>query len=139
MKHKEGITAICPLRNGDFASGSLDTTIKIWEPSTGKCKRTLKGHTHAILVIRELITGHLVSSSQDRTIILWNRENGSIHNTLEGFDNPIVEIVPLTDTFNSITLLCNETFFLVWKGLSDKKDNLNAIESDCGKITSIDS
>ena len=63
--HKDAVTCLKDLKSGDIASGSLDTTIKIWEPSTGKCKKTLKGHTHAIIAFEELSNGYLVSSALD--------------------------------------------------------------------------
>jgi len=74
------------LSNGNIASGSLDTTVKIWDLASGKCKQTLKGHTHAIIVLEELSNGYLASSALDKTIVIWNLENGEIFNTLEGFE-----------------------------------------------------
>lgn len=49
LKHKDEISCIMNLKNGTIATGSFDTTIKIWEPNTGKCRRILDGHTHVVL------------------------------------------------------------------------------------------
>jgi len=65
LMDKDEITCLLDLSNGDIVSGSLDTTIKIWDHSNGKCKWTLKGHTHAVIVLLELTDGHLVSSALD--------------------------------------------------------------------------
>jgi WD40 repeat protein len=83
------VTCLKDLSNGDVASGSLDTSIKIWDPSTGKNKKTLKGHTHAIIALEELSNGQLVSSALDKTVVIWNVQSGLISNTLEGFEEPI--------------------------------------------------
>jgi len=122
MNHKDAITCLLDLKNGDIASGSLDTTIKIWDPITGKCKRTLKGHTHAIIVLLELEDSHLVSSALDQTLVIWDVQTGVIFNTLEGFEQPITQMVKLPN--DVVAMNCNEFFFLCWEGVSDKKENL---------------
>jgi WD40 repeat protein len=33
---------------------------------------------------------------------------------------------------------CNESFFLVWEGVSDKKDNLKAYDTELGAVTCIE-
>jgi WD40 repeat protein len=53
FKHKDEISCILCLKSGLIASGSFDSSIKIWEPETCKCRRVLDGHTHAILCIIE--------------------------------------------------------------------------------------
>jgi WD40 repeat protein len=55
-----------------MASGSLDTSIKIWDPFTGKCEKSFEGHTHSILCLTELADGSLASGSVDKTIIIWD-------------------------------------------------------------------
>lgn len=36
-----------------------------------------------------------------------------------------------------LVLSCDESFFLVWEGLTDKKDNLKAIPCESGTITAV--
>ena len=86
------ITAICSLSNNNFVTGSLDTSLKIWDIRTGKILKKLNGHTHAVIMIAELSNLNIVSTSLDKTIIIWSYD-GMIINTLEGFDNPVMEVV----------------------------------------------
>lgn len=56
-----------------IASCSSDQTVKIWEPLTGECIKTLEGHKDIVQTIAFCPTGRLVASgSADRTIRLWN-------------------------------------------------------------------
>ena len=43
--HTDLVRALAVLNNGDLASGSADTTIKVWNATSEKLKRTIKGHT----------------------------------------------------------------------------------------------
>ncbi|HEY9810405.1 MAG TPA: NB-ARC domain-containing protein [Halomicronema sp.] len=56
-----------------IASCSSDHTVKIWEPLTGECIKTLEGHRDIVQTIAFCPNGGLVASgSADRTIRLWN-------------------------------------------------------------------
>ncbi|NEP75376.1 MAG: hypothetical protein F6K25_27575 [Okeania sp. SIO2G4] len=55
-----------------LASGSIDTTVKIWHRD-GRLYRTLRGHSAIVRDIAFSPDGQmLASASGDRTIILWN-------------------------------------------------------------------
>ena len=56
--------------NGNFASGSSDKVIRIWEDS-GNCVAALTGHTDPVSCLACLDDGTLVSGSDDKTIRLW--------------------------------------------------------------------
>ena len=90
--HNLQIYCIQPLSNGNIATGSLDTTIKVWDPVNFKLINVFEGHTHMVTRIIELANGNLVSSSLDKTINVWNRNSGEILNTLEGFLKDVEEI-----------------------------------------------
>ncbi|KAK9318845.1 WD40-repeat-containing domain protein [Lipomyces orientalis] len=97
LGHRQAVTSIAfhPLFSV-LASGSEDTTIKIWDWELGELERTLKGHTKGVLDLdfggrpgEEL----LVSCSSDLTIKLWdaNDEYKNIR-TLKGHDHTVSSV-----------------------------------------------
>jgi platelet-activating factor acetylhydrolase IB subunit alpha len=79
-----------------LASGSEDTTIKIWDYELGELERTLKGHTKAVLDVD--FGGPrggtlLASCSSDLTIKLWDPSDEYKNiRTLPGHDHSISSI-----------------------------------------------
>jgi WD40 repeat protein len=70
-----------------LASASADTTVRIWDPLTGKqTGAPLRGHTDQIRVIRLVTTTDrrnlLISGSHDGTIRLWNPATGQPVHTI---------------------------------------------------------
>jgi hypothetical protein len=60
-----------------LASGSLDRTVKIWEPATGKLLRTLNGHDFWVnSVAFHPKSFELASGSQDAQVKLWDVRSG---------------------------------------------------------------
>lgn len=63
-----------------FATGSADTTIKIWKPAgTSRhynCSVALKGHSKLVYSLVAVSAKYLASASDDWTIRIWNTENG---------------------------------------------------------------
>lgn len=88
--HKEGITCL-RFNRKHLMSGSLDTTIKIWNVETGECVRTLTGHLKGVRSLafdnQKLITGGF-----DSTIKVWNYHTGQCISTYRGHDDTVSSV-----------------------------------------------
>ena len=78
-----------------LASGSDDTTIKIWNLETGECIKTLTGHTNWVLSLQPLAKNRLASGSGDKTIIIWNLDTGESCKTLTGHTGYVLALQSL--------------------------------------------
>jgi len=62
------------LRSNLIASGiNKDSSIKIWDLSTGVCKKTLNGPIQGVSIISKLDRNQIVTGSwKDYSIKIWN-------------------------------------------------------------------
>jgi WD40 repeat protein len=66
-----------------LATSSSDSTVRLWDVSTGKLRHTLEGHSGEIDSIAFSPDGRvLVSGSKDRTIKVWDAATGRLQRTL---------------------------------------------------------
>lgn len=78
-----------------LATGSDDTTVRIWCDETGECLRVLKAHTKGVYCVRWSKTDNgliLATASYDKTIKIWNCEEGILLSTLSGHLDSIYNI-----------------------------------------------
>lgn len=83
------VKALIGLPDGGLASGSWDSTIKIWNPQYAELKRTLTGHTSGVLSLGILPNGELLSASADKTIKIWRYDKGESVHTLNAHNDSI--------------------------------------------------
>jgi WD40 repeat protein len=85
--HSKAIMHVCTSQNGRMvATGSGDTSIRIWNASHGKvvCEKVLLGHKGAVSALCLSAGGNvLVSSSTDNTIRIWDPRTGDCQKVLK--------------------------------------------------------
>ncbi len=64
-------------------SGSVDTTIKIWNIQRQECLATLKGHSSTVRCLEYIPSKNLIISSSDNVVKLWNVETASLIQNLK--------------------------------------------------------
>lgn len=70
-----------------LVTASGDSTVKVWDVSTGKEVLTLRGHTNQVWRVAIDKTGsHIASAGADGTIRLWNAADGKELRVIRGHD-----------------------------------------------------
>ena len=76
-----------------LASGSLDNTIRLWDPVTGEQEQPLAGNTNPVFSVVFSPDGRtLASGSLDNTIRLWDPVTGEQEQPLAGNTNPVFSV-----------------------------------------------
>jgi F-box and WD-40 domain protein MET30 len=88
--HTNGIMCL-QFDDNILATGSYDTTIKIWDIETGKELRTLHGHESGVRALQFDDT-KLISGSIDRTLKVWNWRTGECKSTLTGHMGGVISL-----------------------------------------------
>ncbi len=72
--HDSSITSLCLSENRmRLISGSKDGTIKVWNPTSGQCLNTLRGHNHKVFTVTcDSNFDYILSGGEDKTVRLWN-------------------------------------------------------------------
>lgn len=72
MGHRGPVNAV-QLHGNYLVSASSDTTLKLWDITSGACIRKFVGHIHGIACVK-FDGRRIVSGSNDQTIKIWDAE-----------------------------------------------------------------
>eukprot|EP01104_Vermistella_antarctica_P012122 TRINITY_DN3455_c0_g1_i1.p1 TRINITY_DN3455_c0_g1~~TRINITY_DN3455_c0_g1_i1.p1 ORF type:complete len:489 (+),score=18.48 TRINITY_DN3455_c0_g1_i1:60-1469(+) len=84
--HTEAVLSVQFSPDGTkLASGSGDTTVRLWDVETATAKKQLRGHTDWVLCVAWSPDGKkLATGSNDNTIRIWDAETGKSIKLLKG-------------------------------------------------------
>ncbi|MEU0210084.1 NB-ARC domain-containing protein [Streptomyces canus] len=74
-----------------IATGSRDTTVRIWSSATGEALHTLTGHQGPVRAVAFSPDGRLLATGgRDATLRLWDAVTGQAVRTMRGHDGPVL-------------------------------------------------
>lgn len=86
--HDDHVITCLQFYGNKIVSGSDDNTLKVWSATTGKCLRTLVGHTGGVWS-SQMSGTIIISGSTDRTLKVWDAETGVCIHTLYGHTSTV--------------------------------------------------
>jgi WD40 repeat protein/GTPase SAR1 family protein len=103
--HTGWVNSVAISPDGSWAaSGSEDTTVRIWDLETGECRATLTGHTDQVLSIAITPDGkRILSGSKDKSVRVWDAGSGQALARLDGHRNDIWSVVALRDNARALS------------------------------------
>jgi WD40 repeat protein len=92
--HSNTVSSVAFSHNSTrLASASYDSTVKIWDASSGTCLHTLEGHSSEVTSVAfSHESTRLASASYDNTIKIWDASNGACLHTLEGHSSEVSSV-----------------------------------------------
>ncbi len=79
--HKESVADIAISPDGRFvASGSSDSTVRIWDVETGKLMKILMGHKQRVSSVTFSTDGKQIVSTSVSGCLIWDRASGNLIN-----------------------------------------------------------
>lgn len=86
--HDDHVITCLQFHGNRIVSGSDDNTLKVWSAMTGRCLRTLVGHTGGVWS-SQMSDEVIVSGSTDRTLKVWDLDSGICLHTLYGHTSTV--------------------------------------------------
>ncbi len=104
--HKHWIMSVAVSPDGTWAaSGSNDSTVRIWDLETGACRATLKGHIGGITSVAITPDGkRILSAAGDASLRVWDLISDRESAKLKGHKNSVVcSVVVLQDNARALS------------------------------------
>src|SRR5205085_4430696 len=94
--HTARVTAVAWSPDGKrIASGSLDTTVQVWDATTGNHSSIYRGHTADVAAVAWSPDSKLIASgSYDKTVQVWNASTGEVLYTYNGYNVKAAKLNP---------------------------------------------
>jgi WD40 repeat protein len=101
-----------------LASASHDSTVRIWDASSGACLQTLEGHSSYVYSVAfSHDSTRLASASYDRTVRIWDASSCACLQTLEGHSS-VVHSVAFSHDSTRLASASNDRTVKIWDASS---------------------
>ncbi|KAB8238710.1 WD40-repeat-containing domain protein [Aspergillus alliaceus] len=118
-----------------LASGSADTTIKVWDVNTGKELQTLTGHSNMVMSVAFSPDGSILASgSADTTLELWDVKAGKKLQTLVGHSDQVISVAFSPDG-STLASGSADTTLILWDVKAGKE--LQKLAGHLNKVTAV--
>ena len=113
--HRDWVNSVAFSPDGKvIASGSRDSTIKLWDAHSGRLLYSIKGHRHRVIAVAFSPDGKtLASGSMDETIKLWDVRGSMLLHTLNGHREWVLSVAFSPDG-NTLTSGSADTTVKLW-------------------------
>jgi platelet-activating factor acetylhydrolase IB subunit alpha len=117
LGHRSSVTCIAAHPQFSLlASGSEDSTIKIWDFETMQYERTLKGHTGPVTGLAfDTLGRYLCSSSVDTSAKIWDMKTFVCTATLRGHDHSLSAIVVMPPAGDFVLTCSRDNLIKAWE------------------------
>ena len=115
--HNDEIRSVAYSPDGKYVlTGSVDTTVKLWEAATGKEIYTLQGHTGEITDVAFSPNSlYALTGSTDHTARLWNISTGQEVFTLKGHADEVLSVAFSPDGNYILTTVWGDNRAKLWE------------------------
>jgi serine/threonine protein kinase/uncharacterized protein with WD repeat len=134
--HNGLVASVTFSRDGHrVASGSADTTVKVWDAASGHETLTLRGHANEVTAVAFSPDGqHIASSSMDNTVKIWDIALGAERLTYRGHRS-WVRSVAFSPDGRRIVSGGHDNKVKVWNAFSG--DEIVSLEGHTNVVTSV--
>ncbi|KAH6101962.1 hypothetical protein HBI64_254150 [Parastagonospora nodorum] len=121
--------------SAQLASASDDSTVKIWDASSGACLQTLEGHSSMVYSVAfSHDSAQLASASNDSTVKIWDASSGACLQTLKGH-NSLVWSVAFSHDSAQLASASDESIVKIWDASSGAC--LQTLEGHSDRVRSV--
>lgn len=129
--HQEKIVSLIELHDGKIATGSYDSTIKVWNLEKEECEKTINEIGY-VLCLLEFKDNMILSGTNENSIQLWDINNNYSNQSLFVFQGHELWVNCLVKCNDIYFASCsNDTDIRIWDYNSRKCTNILKGHEDC--------